>query len=346
MNGFNLENLKNLSKEDLIQIILQLKADQPRIYKPQPTPRRSVSDMVQDYEENIIAPPSEFRDSPVPMPRTIKPVKPTPAPRTQINQVDKALKGYTQSFEIGIKHSKDPLLQLQNTRKAVEYHLIKTLPSMKGIKFVETLKVTFSKMTGDGIIFKTAFFNSKAQTIINNEEIFGSLQLSKQQILNFVAVWISESSGWIVKSVDAHYLNIVKYEPIKGNSYIQLPKELRNSAKGLINLKNEDDKCFLYCHIRHLNPQSKDPQRIKKSDKAYIEKLDYSEIQFPVTIKQINKIEKKNNIRINVFGYEESHPYPVYISKEMYKDHMELLLITKDEKKTLRTHKRFQQVHV
>ena len=101
----------------------------------------------------------------------------------------------------------------------------------------------------------------------------------------------------------------------------------------MINLKNEDDKCFLYCHIRHLNPQSKDPQRIKKSDKPYIEKLDYSEIQFPVTIKQINKIEKKNNIRINVFGYEKSHPYPVYISKEMYKDHMELLLITKDEKK-------------
>ena len=216
MNNLNYKNLINYSKDDLIKIILSLKENQPipkpRTIKPvksipEPTPRRSVRDMVQDYEENIIQPPLEFRDRAVPMPRTIKPVKPTPAPRTikpvkptpaprtQINQVDKALKGYTQSFDIGIKHSKDPLLQLQNTRKAVEYHLIKTLPSMKGIKFVETLKVTFSKMTGDGIIYKTAFFNSKAQTIINNEEIFGSLQLSKQQILNFVAVWISESSG-------------------------------------------------------------------------------------------------------------------------------------------------------
>ena len=336
--NMNESDLSKLSKTDLIKLILSLKADQPRIYKPRPpipTPRKSVKQMVQDYEDNIILPPPEFRDDykPVPMPRTIKSVKPTPAPRTQINQVDKALKGYTKSFEIGIRNSKDPLLQLQITRKAVEYHLIKTLPSMKGIKFVETLKVTFSKMTGDGIIYKTAFFNSKAQTIINDLDIAESLKVSEQQILNFVAVWVSESSGWTIKSVDKHYTNIVKYQPMQGSSYIQLPHELRNSAKGLINLKNEDDECFRYCRIRHLNPQTKDPQRIKKSDKAYIEKLDYSEIQFPVTIKQINKIEKKNDIRINVFGYEEGQPYPAYISKEMYKDHMELLLITKDEKK-------------
>ena len=67
--------------------------------------------------------------------------------------------------------------------------------------------------------------------------------------------------------------------------------------------------------------------------KEYIDKLDYSEIEFPVTTKQYNKIEKQNKININVFGYEEKQPYPIYISKEKYEDHMELLLITKDENK-------------
>jgi len=38
------------------------------------------------------------------------------AKRTKIEQVAKALKGYTKSFEIGIKNNKDPLAQLQNTR--------------------------------------------------------------------------------------------------------------------------------------------------------------------------------------------------------------------------------------
>ena len=81
-------------------------------------------------------------------------------------------------------------------------------------------------------------------------------------------------------------------------------------------MKNKDNECFRWCHIRHLNPQDKYPQRIKKSDKEYINKLDYSGIEFPVTIKQFNKIEKKNNIRINVFSYEEKQPYPIYVSKE------------------------------
>ena len=204
---------------------------------------------------------------------------------------------------------------------------------MKGFKFVETLQVTFTKFSSDEIVTKTVYFNSKAQTIINHTEIHGALQMSKQTILNKIAQWISEGSGWTIQSVDNHYLNVVKYKPMNGSSYIQLPTELRNSAKGLINVKNEDNECFRWCHIRHLNPQDKTPQRIKKSDKEHVKKLDYSEIEFPVTTKQFNKIEKNNNININVFGYEEKQPYPIYISKERYEDHMELLLITKDENK-------------
>ena len=118
---------------------------------------------------------------------------------------------------------------------------------------------------------------------------------------------------------------------MKGSSYIQLPEELRNSAKGLINMKNKDNECFRWCHIRHINPQEKYPQRIKKVDKQYIEKLNYSGIEFPVCVKHYNKIEKQNSININVFGYENKQPYPIYISKEKNEDHMELLLITENE---------------
>ena len=317
LNLENLENLENLSKKELIKIILSLKANQP----PKPTPRRSVRDMVQDYEENIIAPPPEFRDTPVPM------------PRTKIEQLNKALKGYTKSFEIGIKNNKDPLKQLHNTRSAVKHHINTLLNELKGLKFVEALKVTFRKVSNDEIIHKTAYFNSKPQTIINNQEIAESLQSSKQQILNFVAQWISDGSGWTIQSVDNHYLNIVKYQPMQGSSYIQLPHELKNSAKGLINLKNDDDDCFRWCHIRYLNPQTKDPQRIKKSDKQYVSNLNYDGIEFPVATKHYNKIEKQNEININVFGYEDKQKYPIFVSKEKYDKEMNLLLITENENK-------------
>ena len=219
-------------------------------YKPIPKPRKTVKQMTKEYESHIIQPPDEFKD------------KPTPLKRTIIEKTAKALKGYTSSYIISKKHETDPLFQLQNTRLAVKHHIKKVLSVMKGIKFNETLKVTFWKPQDDGWIYKTAYFNSKPQTVINDISINDALEVTKQQILNFIAQWISEGSGWTIQSIDSHHINLVKYQPMKGSSYIQLPQELRNSAKGLINLKNNDHECFRWCHIRHSNPQDKYPQRI------------------------------------------------------------------------------------
>ena len=354
--NMNKSFLEKLSKSELIELLLQKNEtinDKPRPIpaprRPIPTPRKSVKDMVQKYEDNIISPPPEFRDDykPIPAPRTKKPLKaPIPTPRTKkpsekpvpekrtiISQVEKALKGYTQSFDVELRDKEDPLLQLQKSRRAVEYLFNNLLVQTKGFKFVETLQVKFVKHSNDKKILKNGYFNSTTDLIINETDIKLAIQASQQQILNKIAQWVSEGSGWTIQLIENHYINIVNYNPLKGSSYIELPQELRNSAKGLINMKNKDNECFRWCHIRHSNPQDKDPQRIKKTDKQYIEKLDYSSIEFPVTVKQINKIEKQNNICINLFGYEEKQKFPIYISKEKYQDHMELLLITEGENK-------------
>ena len=339
-------SLKKLSKSELINLLLKQHKPKniivddtkpvPARKRPVPAPRKSVKDMVQQYEDNIIIPPPELRDDykPIPAPRTKKTSeKPVPEKRTIISQVEKALKGYTQSFDVELRDKKDPLLQSQKSRRAVEYLFNNLLVQTKGFKFVETLQVKFVKYSNDKKIQKNGYFNSTTDLIINETDIKLAIQASQQQILNKIAQWISEGSGWTIQAIENHYINIAIYNPLKGSSYIELPKELRHSAKGLINMKNKDNECFRWCHIRHLNPQDKDPQRIKKTDKQNIEKLDYSSIEFPVTVKQINKIEKQNNICINLFGYEEKQKFPIYISKEKYQDHMELLLITEGENK-------------
>ena len=289
--------LENLSKSQLIKLVLKVNAIKPikidttvpKPRRPVPTPRKSVKSMVQQYEDNVISPPPQFRDDykPIPAPRTKKPV---PEKRTIISQVEKALKGYTQSFDVELRDKKDPLLQFQKSRRAVEYLFNNLLVQTKGFKFVETLQVKFFKQSNDKNILKNGYFNSTTDLIINETDIKLAIQASQQQILNKIAQWISEGSGWTIQSIENHYINIAIYNPLKGSSYIELPKELRHSAKGIINMKNKDNECFRWCHIRHLNPQDKDPQRIKKTDKQNIEKLDYSSIEFPVTVKQINKI--------------------------------------------------------
>ena len=83
--------------------------------------------------------------------------------------------------------------------------------------------------------------------------------------------------------------------------------------------------------MRHLNPQSKHPENVKKVDKTFVDSLDYSGVDFPVSTKHYNRVEKQNEIRINVFGYENRQPFPIYVSKEKFDDCMNLLLKTEDE---------------
>ena len=50
--------------------------------------------------------------------------------------------------------------------------------------------------------------------------------------------------------------------------------------EGLINIKNNQNKYFLWCHIRHLNPLKIHPERITKVAKKMINDLDYEGIKF------------------------------------------------------------------
>ena len=313
--------------------------------KPKPVPRKSVKQTVKEYED-IIQPAEQFRDGykPIPKPRTDRPLqmrrppKPTRKPpipegessQHKITQLRKALKGSTKSFAVDVINIIDPMKQLNETKNFIKKCLVKELLELKGYKYVETLKISFIKKQGNGMTTKTAFFNSKTKTIINAMEINDVLLSSREEIVKAMGQWLSEGSGWTIMSVDSHYINLTQYKPLKGSSYIELPEELKHPNKGLINLQNKDECCFAWCHVRHLHPQEKNPQRIKKSDNAFIKDkiVNYDGIEFPVTIKDYNKIEKMNSININVFCYEENQIFPLYISKEKFEDHMELLLIT------------------
>ena len=74
------------------------------------------------------------------------------------------------------------------------------------------------------------------------------------------------------------FLFAVHYQDIQNN---ELPDKLGNSKKGLINIKNNGNKCFLWCHIRHLNPLKIHPERITKAYKRMINDLNYVDIKFP-----------------------------------------------------------------
>ena len=79
---------------------------------------------------------------------------------------------------------------------------------------------------------------------------------------------------------------------------MKLPAELRSSKKGLINIKNNDQKCFLWCHVRRTNSVKIHPERITWEDKNVANDLSNG---FPVREKDISKIEKRTTFALTCF---------------------------------------------
>ena len=112
-----------------------------------------------------------------------------------------------------------------------------------------------------------------------------------------------------------------------------MPIELKHQRKELINIKNNDQNFFLWCHVRHINLLKEHPERILKVDeKITCNLLNYDEIEFPVEQKDFKKIEVQNNICINVFGYENELVFPIYVSDQKFENSMDLLLLINDDK--------------
>ena len=91
------------------------------------------------------------------------------------------------------------------------------------------------------IEFRSVYFNSTTKAVINYKF---KLENSFQGILYLIDNWINEGSGWIVESIESQYINISTYGPLSINFYVILPVELRRPRKGLMNIENNDQKCF------------------------------------------------------------------------------------------------------
>ena len=96
------------------------------------------------------------------------------------------------------------------------------------------------KQNGE-IEFAPVYFNSTTKTVINHKF---DLDESFQEILYRIDNWTNEESCWIFESISPQYINISTYRLLIGSSFVKLPVELRNPRNGLINIKNNDQKCF------------------------------------------------------------------------------------------------------
>ena len=159
-------------------------------------------------------------------------------------EISKAFKRYARSYKVEIIDSKDPLAQLETSKSSTEDLFKDLLNEMKGFKYQITITVLLCKHKTNGDIeYAPVYFNSATKTVINSGKYI--LDKSFQEILYRIDSWINEGSGWMIGSIEPQYVNISIYSPLIGSAYIELPDKLKIPMKGLINIKINDNKCFL-----------------------------------------------------------------------------------------------------
>ncbi|XP_022784275.1 uncharacterized protein LOC111324871 [Stylophora pistillata] len=178
-----------------------------------------------------------------------------------------------------------------------------------------------------------AYFTSFVEIVFQDTEREELYQKCVDKMMESLAKFTREGSGWVVHSIAGLDLHTVEYTSLEGSSYIKLSPYLANK-KAIINMKNGDDECFKWCVTRALNPVQNHAERITKILRKQAEKLKWDGIKFPMEVKSIHRFEKLNpGIAINVYMYED-RLQPLRVSKiEKINTHIDLLHISDGEKK-------------
>ncbi|XP_022777514.1 uncharacterized protein LOC111318931 [Stylophora pistillata] len=186
---------------------------------------------------------------------------------------------------------------------------------------------------GDKIEHTTAYLSTSQKIVFQETDREELYEECVEKMIKSLEKFERNGSGWKFHRVEGLDLHMVKYTPLKGSSYIKLPKHLADK-KAIINMENEDDECFKWCVTRAFNPVQSHPSRITKILRKQAEKLVWDEIKFPMEVKSIHRFEKLNpEIGVNVYMYENGlNPLRVS-SKGSSRTIIDLLLIEDGDKR-------------
>ena len=197
---------------------------------------------------------------------------------------------------------------------------------------IKTILYLYVEMSQGERMEKFAFHSKGLKLILEGTDENETYDEMAEEILEEVdKTREAEGSGWRFEKVIKLVLHTTRWEPVNAGSYIELPQALKN-RKAIINMKNQDDKCFMWCVLRALNPKDKNTERIDNDLKNKVDTLNMEGIQYPVSLRGIDRFEHLNpEISITVLGYnEEEKVYPLKVSKYTGCEHDIVLLLIKD----------------
>uniref|UniRef100_UPI003D0B846D hypothetical protein n=1 Tax=Sulfurimonas sp. TaxID=2022749 RepID=UPI003D0B846D len=283
--------------------------------------------------------PAPVPVAPAPVIQAPAPVVPTPAPVAQGAVTVNPNNGYidelveliellenTELIQTFPNQNKAGSIQVkidEEKRTLDEYDLnifkdvLKIVVKHEYPKITLSCMVKFIKPTAPGVIadetVKHGITTHSIQLLVD-DQIQNRLNDLKTEIQTQIEERYFKGSGLTLLNIEHLSLNIYNTKNIKGGHYIELPFR----SKAVINVQSNDNKCFLWSILAALHPPKDNVNQLYKY-KPFENNIKID--SFPVKIKDIPKIEKDNNLIINVFECKSQYLIePLYLSENYTSD--------------------------
>ncbi|VDI42200.1 Hypothetical predicted protein [Mytilus galloprovincialis] len=197
---------------------------------------------------------------------------------------------------------------LKVSRSTVTATIADGLVQKKGLKVYLVLLAEMVKTnpaTGENT-YVTPYFRSALTTLTQSSDLELEITFMMEKVKENMSKYMREGSGWTFGHIEKLEIHLSKFKPLKGGSFIPTPSALAKK-KAIVNVKNEDDRCFQWAvlaALHHEEVDQKNPNRVAQY-KKWVDELKFEGIDFPVSLGAIDKFERQNPaINVNVFGFD------------------------------------------
>ena len=241
--------------------------------------------------------------------------------RLKLYQREAPLRGFLKTYRIDGEKGYDQRTFTQYIRPRVVKFLSEKKKPFK-------MKLIFTCRFRKGEDYNYGYFHTKVKRIMGDDDLGDIYNVMIAECLEKISKFQNKGSGWQFEEVVSFDINVDPYRPLRGSSYLPLPKKLA-AKRAIINVKNErDNDCFKWAVTSAVFPRKKDPQRLNSEMRENSKRLNWEGIDFPTPITQIKQFEKQNLYSINVYEWDGGNVNILRISKHDNEQCINLILLS------------------
>ena len=190
-----------------------------------------------------------------------------------------------------LKHL-DLLTFIRDAKKQFILKVNEALEKHSALKVNTVLAAEYKLMKNDEENTDIMYFNTKTAPIYLTTDLNEWFVVNVQHPIDVQMEEFQErESGWSLKSILNLVINICKFNPMRGSTYIDLPPFIKKK-EACINVKNNDDECFKWAVLSALHPVKHQADCVS-SYFPYKDELNYDGLNFRWILNKLTNLKNR-----------------------------------------------------